>query len=291
VNEISQDSDPRAMKIQIYTLGQFAIHIDGRPLQYGRKAPKKPLELLKALIAFGGASVDVNTLLGAVWPELGRAARASFDVALMRLRKLLGHPSAVLLDGGRVSLNVELCCVDVWTFEQSTRQFDAEPRPSGARLAMLYPGRFLEHDGNQFWIENARDRLASRYREFALRLAQAHERSGDWQLAAQIYRLALNHDPLTEEFYYGLMACELRLGRHAEAIKTYRRCRQLLSINLQTRPSTALERLHQSALRSEGGSASSFEARILGTSIPRPIDSLDLANFADAIAGPQLAAL
>ena len=39
--------------LKVYTLGQFLIYKDGQPLRFSRKAQKKPLELLQALIAAG----------------------------------------------------------------------------------------------------------------------------------------------------------------------------------------------------------------------------------------------
>jgi DNA-binding SARP family transcriptional activator len=69
-----------------------------------------------------------------------------------------------------------------------------------------------------------------------LELARNEEQAENFTAAAQVYRRALEHDNLAEELYCRLMHCELRLGQKGEAINTYRRCRDLLSINLQTRP-------------------------------------------------------
>jgi len=41
------------------------------------------------------------------------------------------------------------------------------------------------------------------------------------------------------------MACQFHLGEHVEVIKTYKRCRELLSINLQTKPSAETEVLYR----------------------------------------------
>jgi LuxR family maltose regulon positive regulatory protein len=40
--------------IRIVTLGEFRVEIDGAPLSFEGKAQAKPLELLKALLSFGG---------------------------------------------------------------------------------------------------------------------------------------------------------------------------------------------------------------------------------------------
>ncbi len=40
--------------VQIYTLGRFEVMVEGASLRFAGKAQKKPLELPKVLIAFGG---------------------------------------------------------------------------------------------------------------------------------------------------------------------------------------------------------------------------------------------
>jgi two-component SAPR family response regulator len=95
---------------------------------------------------------------------------------------------------------------------------------------------------------NMRDRLAAKFQRIILRLGQDEERAGRYEAAAQLYRRGLEQDNLAEELYRRLMHCELCLGQRAEVIKTYRRCRDMLSINLQTRPSSATEALHRRVL-------------------------------------------
>lgn len=52
-------------------------------------------------------------------------------------------------------------------------------------------------------------------------------------------------DDLVEVFYLGLMRCYRALGRPAEAMSTYRRLRQTLSVVLGITPSPAAEALAQ----------------------------------------------
>ena len=40
--------------LKIYTLGQFTLMRDGQPIVFSRKVQKRPLDLLKVLIAYGG---------------------------------------------------------------------------------------------------------------------------------------------------------------------------------------------------------------------------------------------
>ena len=102
------DNWPWALKI--HTLGEFRVLIDDKTLTFGHKTPRKPLALLKALIALGGTSVPEQKLIDALWPEEeGDAARSAYKVALHRLRNLLEEQATLIIEGGTISLNAKLC--------------------------------------------------------------------------------------------------------------------------------------------------------------------------------------
>jgi len=238
--------------IRVYALGRFSIVLHEQALTFASKVPKKPLQVLKALIALGGRMVDIEALMGTVWPELGYAARPALDVALMRLRKILGSQSAVTLSDGRLTLNEQECWVDVWSFERAIAKFDsAANRHQRRTIFDLYRGRFLDRDGDLQWIVRVRDRLAAKFRRIALDVARTEEQSQHWNAAAQVYRRCLEFDNLDQEFYSRLMYCEWRLGHHADALNTYRRCRDLLRLHVGVKPSTELDMLYQRVLASE----------------------------------------
>ena len=103
--------------VKVYTLGRFGLLVDDRPVEYGRKVQQKPLALLKAVVALGGREVSEAKLTEFLWPEAdGDLAHHSFEVALSRLRKLLGNEEALVLKEGHLSLSNRHCWVDVWAF-------------------------------------------------------------------------------------------------------------------------------------------------------------------------------
>ena len=110
-----------------------------RPGESGRKVQQKPLALLKVLIALGGRGLPEARLAELLWPEAdGDLAHHSFEVALSRLRKLLGKEDALVLREGRLSLSNRHCWVDVWAFERSLGQAEEARKggegPVGGRL-------------------------------------------------------------------------------------------------------------------------------------------------------------
>lgn len=83
----------------------LSIEVDGTPVALGAKLPRRPLELLQALIDCGGRAPAAR-LADRLWPEAeGDRAMDAFEVALRRLRSLLGHADALLLAGGTLALN------------------------------------------------------------------------------------------------------------------------------------------------------------------------------------------
>jgi len=93
------DIDNWPWLLKVSTLGKFEVLVNDEPLESSRKSPRRPLALLKALIAFGSREVPGAKLVDALWAEEdGDAAQRDFDVALYRLRKLLGDPKAILFE-------------------------------------------------------------------------------------------------------------------------------------------------------------------------------------------------
>ena len=106
---------PWPVKIRI--LGRFELFIEGQPIQFPGKTQKKPLLLLKAVIALGGRDVDEERLMDILWPEAdGDQAYSALTTTLSRLRRLLGE-KGLEVQAGRVSLSPHYCWLDVWSFE------------------------------------------------------------------------------------------------------------------------------------------------------------------------------
>ena len=104
--------------MKIHTLGQFSVEIKGQPLQFSRKTQKKPLDMLRVLIAHGGVRVDAATIIEQLWPEAeGDAGKMSFDSNLHRLRRLIGVDDVLVMSEGKLSVDTSRCWVDTLAFD------------------------------------------------------------------------------------------------------------------------------------------------------------------------------
>jgi DNA-binding SARP family transcriptional activator len=245
--------------VRIYTLGRFDLVVDGKTLPFVRKTRQKPLLLLKALIALGGREVPEEQLGEILWPEAdGDLAHQSLATTLKRLRKQLGDDRSVLLRDGRITLNNRHCWVDAWAFERilgregATRQPGA-PVPDGrevARLAekaiALYRGTFLSGETFCSGIVTYRERLRSKFLRAVVQAGRRREQAGEWDQAIAWYQQGLEVDPLSEDMWRGLISCNVRMGRAAEAHAVYHRCCKTLSSVLGVSPSPDLEAILKS---------------------------------------------
>jgi DNA-binding SARP family transcriptional activator len=70
-----------------------------------------------------------------------------------------------------------------------------------------------------------------------------HEKTGQWEMAAECYLRGIETDEMLEEFYQRLMVCYSRLGRRGQAMALYRRCCHSLAM-IGLKPTTATHAIY-----------------------------------------------
>jgi DNA-binding SARP family transcriptional activator len=249
---------PWAVKVE--TLGRFELWRGGDPLRDVGRAQRKPRELLQTLIACGGRAVHKPRLADFLWPEAeARAAGGALEMAISRLRRLLGDPGALVIEDGKLGLDPARVWVDVWAFDAAVDDLQRELRGNvrehvlaalGNRVLQLYRGAFLENEAPQRWLLPARDRWRNRFLRSVADAGSHWERLERWPEAARLYERGIEVDMLAEDLYRRLMRCHLAQARPADAASVYRRCRDTLSMQLGIAPSPATEALFQAIYRS-----------------------------------------
>src|SRR5690349_203481 len=176
--------------IRIHALGGLRIVVDEQPLVFGARAQRKPLDLVKAIVAHGPPSVDAAVVLDALWPDAeGAAARASFDMTVMRLRKMLGRDDALVLEAGRIGFDAAVVWVDAHAFS--------------AGASDDYPGPLFANDAVAPWWAAARERLHQQFLRRAVERGRCLEAKQQFTEALAMYEAALALDSLAEELYQG----------------------------------------------------------------------------------------
>lgn len=221
--------------LEIRTMGGFEVIKDGMPLRSKGRLQQKPLELLLALIAFGGREVSSMQLADALWPDAeGDAAYRALVTNVQRARKLLGYPEAVQFNDGLLSLDTSRVWVDVRALEcmlhhlEDTLLRNTSDQWSALRdrLPRLYRGPFLDRI-DAAWAMPLRERLRARYASGISEFGHALEGSNFEKEAADLYHKSIEADPSIELFHQNLIMLRLKQGQVGEARAAYDYCRHI----------------------------------------------------------------
>ena len=157
--------------VRIYTLGKFAIEINGQLLDLPSRTRPKVYALLKALIVCGGDQIREEIISEILWPDAeGDAAHQSFDTTLFRLRKLLKVENALINREGKLSLNKQICWLDIWAMEPLADRLFSLLRDHGSEqdivegfndIASVYGGEFFHDEDDTLRISQLRDQQRS----------------------------------------------------------------------------------------------------------------------------------
>lgn len=138
--------------------------------------PRKTLEQLGLLVAYGERGAALERLADDLWPDAeGDTAQHALETTMYRLRRLLGDQAALVRRGGRAALEPHRAFVDAWAFEGlagKAEAYRARGDPAGALRASaaaieLYRGDLLPDDDLPE-IAHIRERLRSRAERLAL---------------------------------------------------------------------------------------------------------------------------
>ena len=213
--------------LRLYTFGGLRIERDNQLLQL---PTQKARDLLAYLVVFRDRPHPRAVLSGILWPDLpeGKARRRLSDT-LWRVRRALGDCLAA--DDEAIWFNTELpCWLDVRAFESGVQDGHAD-----ASCFQLYRGPFLDgffHD----WVLLERERLHSLYLEAQQHLLEENKQAGDYVAAMEVARQLVTTEPLHEAAHRELMRLYHLLGRDAEAVAQYHRCREVLQEELGVSP-------------------------------------------------------
>ncbi len=259
--QLKPDSPPLHLdnwpwRVKIYTLGRFSVLLDGKPVSVNGKGQNKPIELLKVLIAMGGRDVAEAKITEALWSDAeGDSAHSAFTTTLSRLRKLLGS-EALLVHDGQLSLNDYFCWLDTWCFERSLGELETILSLSSApqlddvqqktrKIFNLYHGSFMNKETQMSWMLAQKGRLQTKLLRSIKRLIGFYSNAWQCGKVISLYEKLLELDPLSEEYYCGLMKCHAGQGNSAEALAVYDHCYNILDATFAIKPSEKTQQLYQ----------------------------------------------
>jgi DNA-binding SARP family transcriptional activator len=202
----------------------------------------KPAQRLTALIALAGAH-EPQYLAGRLWPESSEAqAQANLRSTLSRLHSSgipVVHREQVLLalDGG--------LAVDVHEFCRSADAVVLTPETalSDSTVVQLIQAGDLLPGWYDDWVLTWRERLRQ-LRMHALEVAAMQLAvAGRYSEALQAGLVCVDIEPLRESAHRVVMEVHLREGNTLEAVRQFRRYRELVRLELGVEPSPKMAQL------------------------------------------------
>ena len=255
--------DPTCMPVAIYSLGCFRVFCKGKPLRFPGRVHRKPLAMLKAIVAMGGTEVPMECIVDALWPDAdGDRAYKSFTTTLHRLRKLVGTGTAIRHHEAKVSLDGSCCWVDVWELktllEDAETAWEKERARGGSAKAIdlteravgMFKDPYLPEVTALPWSAPFIKQLRGKFVRCVRRLGCHWEQAGQWDKAIACYQKGLEADEFSEDFCCCLMICYQRKDRVAEALAAYERFREALHATYGIEPSGRLKALARDLRRS-----------------------------------------
>jgi len=224
--------------VKIFGLRPFELVIEGKPLNQGGKTQKRSMQLIQALVAFGGQLVSQEKLMDTLWSEVDAdAAYRSLKTAVHRLRKLLGHEQAIVWREGRLGLDSTYCWTDVFGFEQGMEELKSLDGQAGLsdRTAErfqvtleLYQSPFLSCQGPLDWARTKRKRLHQQYLQAVGTLCEHWVAQQRWEQVIDTCEAALSIDSHAESMYQILIQCYEQQGKPSESLAVFDRCQAAL---------------------------------------------------------------
>jgi LuxR family transcriptional regulator, maltose regulon positive regulatory protein len=169
---------------------------------------------------------------------------------------VLRNDSAIVRQSNTLRLDLRQCWVDAVAFDRLVERAAGATRPSqtvsssqvASQALALYRGNFLPDQSDESWTLSTRDRLRETFLRLTVTKGLAIEQQGDLNAATALYEHALQFDNLSENLYRRLIICYRQSGQAAEALKVYRRCREMLSIVLGVQPTEETQALYRTLI-------------------------------------------
>lgn len=236
--------------IRFRVLGPLEAELDGERLSLG--GPQQRLTLALLLADFG-RPVSVENLIDSIWGDAPPAtARKTLQVYVSHLRGILGD-DCIESDGG--GYRIVKGSLDAVEFEALCNRGWAEmaedPRTGGDLLAealgMWMGSPYADFEDNQKLLAEAAQLEEMRISALESRLDADLSAGSDASLIGELETLVRDH-PFRERFRGQLMLALYRAGRQAEALRVFRKTRDLLIEELGIEPGPELWALEQQIL-------------------------------------------
>jgi DNA-binding SARP family transcriptional activator len=246
--------------LRVHLLGKFRLFLDGQEIHAKRWKSKKAKTIFQFLLYSSSRGyVNKEVLMELLWPEEDPKLTAKrLHVALASLRKTLepeiprGTPSLYISrDNDSYSIDLgEEGRLDIEDFTEELHLAKQEDNPEKSivhymNAESVYQGDFLEEELYSEWCAEARDRFKEEYLWLLREIIEYCEDKGDLKNCIFYARKYLEKDKYAEDLYQLLMTTYAQTGNKAMVARTFEKCREAITTDLNCPISEETERLFQ----------------------------------------------
>ncbi|WP_147533155.1 BTAD domain-containing putative transcriptional regulator [Bacillus marasmi] len=264
MNLIRINSHP-GYSLRVKALGQFRVWLGEKEVESRSWQRGKAKELFQLFITNKHKLIPKEEIYQILWPEQTEAnAARDFKVALNALnhvlepnRKARANSFFILREGVCYGLNPNAGLEIDTTFFEHYMMLGLEEKDMNKALNYLirgldyYGGDFLPDRLYEDWCVQERERLLNYFLRGAEKLAQACVRNEDYDSAIEWCLKIISHDCTWEEAYRLLMYSYFRKNNRPQAIKWFRKCKDILEQELGVSPMEPTVHMYEMILEAE----------------------------------------
>jgi len=284
--------------LRIRALGTLDVCVGEASLSADAWPRRKTSDLLKVLLTAPGATLTVDQLIEALWPESAvTAAAQNVQARVSELRHVLepglerrahskyvkhrGEGYALVL-GDDLWLDTEAFRVQLAAAHDLTDRGEwTKAVEAFEEASTLYRGDFLVEDRYADWAEPTRQQFRELHLDGLARLAECYAELGRLRQAISCCRRILGIEPHRETVIRQLMTYQDRNSQRAKALETFREGERALRKQLDVEPSPETKALRDRIAQKEKTSGDRLD--------PRRLAVLPFANFSASTEDEYLA--
>ena len=239
--------------MEIYILGRFRVAVDGNPVPEHRWMRRQAKILVQLLALEPTHRLHREQIIELFWPDYLPEAAANNLYKIVYLARralepgLSSHAESKFLTAkeNKVILHAPgRLWIDADEFE---RRASAAIRQGGLDecegALNLYGGELLADEAYEQWVAPRREHLRILHRKLVVKIAQLHERTGQYQRSIERLQRLVKTDPADEHVHRQLMRLYALTGSKFQALAQYKQCCAALRCELDADPESETSEL------------------------------------------------
>ncbi len=257
-------------KVNIYTLGEMRIIVNGEDIAKRFKQSPKKLLLLECLIINKNRPVSVGRIIEVLWDgDDSLNLENTLKTLVSRLRKDLsqcGLEDAIVTKRGAYMWNPNLDCeIDIFKLDdickdlESTSELNRDAKEKFDEVLFMYNDDLFVDSSINSWLAPKSYYYHNLYLRTVYQYIRLLNEQEDYGEVIRICKIALEIDVFDVLLNIELMQALLKIGKHKEALVQYQNITDLYYAHLGVKPSDEILDFYKQLMDSEKKAEANIE--------------------------------